>query len=214
MSQQIDLKERERQAFRSTFQDGLWDIYLGLLFLAFGFAPIYNWLGMSETADMAFHTVYVLVIFLIIWLGKRYITVPRLGRAKFGPARKRRIIKTRVVLTGSVLLGLVAFALFATGNKVAVDLILLVFSANILIVFGTMAYFLDFDRLYIYAVLYALSLPVGQLLERHAGLPDADYIFFLSAGPTVIVGMVLFVRFMRNYPLPPDEEVPDGNPQP
>jgi hypothetical protein len=210
MSQQIDLKERERQAFRSTFQDGLWDIYLGLLFLAFGFAPIYNWLGMSEAEDMVFHLVYVLVIFLILWLGKRYITVPRLGLVKFGPARRRRIIETRVVLTGSVLLGLAVYVLFATGNKLDLDLILLVFGANILIVFGAMAYFLDFDRLYIYAVLYALSLPGGPLLENHAGLPDAGNTFFLSAGLTLIVGIVLFVRFLRDYPLPPDEEVPDG----
>ena len=31
MSQEIDLKQIERKAFRSTYQDGLWDIYIGLV---------------------------------------------------------------------------------------------------------------------------------------------------------------------------------------
>jgi hypothetical protein len=205
MAQPIDLKELERRAFRSTFQDGLWDIYLGLLFLAFGFGPIYEWLGFSMTADMVFHLSYVLVAFLILWFGKRYITVPRLGRAKFGPARRQKIIKTRLVLGASVLLGLAVWALFSSGHGLGVDLILLVFAANILIVFGAMAYFLDFDRLYIYAVLYALSMPVGQALEEHAGLPDAGAVFWVTAGATLVTGIVRFVRFLRDYSVPPVE---------
>jgi hypothetical protein len=36
MSQSISLKELERKAFRSTFQDGLWDMYLGFLLLMMG----------------------------------------------------------------------------------------------------------------------------------------------------------------------------------
>jgi hypothetical protein len=211
MAQPIDLKELERRAFRSTFQDGLWDIYLGLLFLAFGFGPIYDWLGFSETADMVFHLSYVVVAFLLLYLGKRHITVPRLGRAKFGPARKRKIIKTRVVLGASVLLGLALWALFASGNDLTLNLVLLIFAVNILIVFGAMAYYLDFDRLYIYAVLYGLSLPVGRVLVVHAGLPDEAAVFWVTAGATVIVGIVLFVRFLRDYPIPPATEAINGN---
>jgi hypothetical protein len=206
MAQRIDLKERERRAFRSTFQDGLWDVFLGMVFLAFGFGPIYEWLGFSETADMVFHLGYVLTAFLIFYLGKIYITVPRLGRAKFGPARRRKIIKTRVVLGASVLLGLGMWALFASGNDLALNLVLLVFALNTLVVLGAMAYYLDFDRLYIYAVLYALSLPVGRVLVVHAGLPDEAAVFWVTAGATVIVGIVLFVRFVRDYPLPTAEE--------
>ena len=35
MSTQLNLKEIERKAFRSTYQDGLWDIHLGLIFVRF-----------------------------------------------------------------------------------------------------------------------------------------------------------------------------------
>jgi hypothetical protein len=204
MSQPIDLKELERRAFRSTFQDGLWDIYLGLLFLAFGFGPIYEWLGFSETTQDLCHLVYVIVTFMIFLLGKRYITVPRLGWVKFGPARKRKIIKTRLVLAVSVLLGLILWALFASGNPIGLPLVLVIFSANILIVMGAMAYFLDFERLYIYAVAWALSLPVGELLD----LKEETAVFWVTAGSVVVMGIVLFMRFLRDYPILP--EVPSG----
>lgn len=39
MSQQISLKEAERKAFRSKYNDGLWDILLGCFFLMFAVAP-------------------------------------------------------------------------------------------------------------------------------------------------------------------------------
>ena len=35
MTQALDLKELERLAFRRTYQDGLYDIYLGGIFVSF-----------------------------------------------------------------------------------------------------------------------------------------------------------------------------------
>ena len=34
---QINLKELERKAFRSTYQDGLWDMYFGLIVICMSF---------------------------------------------------------------------------------------------------------------------------------------------------------------------------------
>ena len=39
MTQNINLKALEKKAWRSVFQDGLWDIFLGLLLMAFGLRP-------------------------------------------------------------------------------------------------------------------------------------------------------------------------------
>ena len=39
MSQKISLREAERKAFRSRYNDGLWDILLGCFFLMFVIAP-------------------------------------------------------------------------------------------------------------------------------------------------------------------------------
>ena len=48
MAEEIDLKELEKKVYRSTFQDGIWDIFVGMIFLAFSFIPITGQLGLPE----------------------------------------------------------------------------------------------------------------------------------------------------------------------
>ena len=40
MTEPLNLKEIEKKAWRSTFEDGLWDIYLGSLFFIMGVSPL------------------------------------------------------------------------------------------------------------------------------------------------------------------------------
>ncbi len=40
MNSVLNLKEIEKRAFRSTYQDGLWDIYYGLVVISMGFLSI------------------------------------------------------------------------------------------------------------------------------------------------------------------------------
>jgi len=53
MSQTINLKELERKAWRSVFQDGLWDIFLGLLLLAMAIGALLSDIGVPEAWPMA-----------------------------------------------------------------------------------------------------------------------------------------------------------------
>ncbi|NDJ74624.1 MAG: hypothetical protein GYB65_00075 [Chloroflexi bacterium] len=200
--QTIDLKEAERRAFRSTHQDGLWDIYLGAIFVVFGAIPVLrNVAKLSEQASMIVH-IMVLLIVMLLWIGgKKYITTPRVGMVKFSKDRQRKLMRARIVLFGSVALGMIVFALIASDTVRSLDFFVYVLAANILIVFGAMAYFMSFERLYYYAVLYALSMPVGLLLEDQALLSDAPYIFILTGGLPVVIGIALFARFLRDYPL-------------
>jgi hypothetical protein len=79
MSTQLDLKELERKAFRSTYQDGLWDLYFGLIVVcmsifvyrpAAGYSPVNIVLAMSAMA----------VAYALFWAGKKFITLPRMGQ--------------------------------------------------------------------------------------------------------------------------------------
>jgi hypothetical protein len=209
MSGRIDLKAAERRAFRSTFQDGLWDMFLGMIFLLFAIGPLLQKAELSKTANMLITLGVNLGSVLIFVLAKRYITTPRIGLVNFGDARKSKVRKGRLVLAASVVLGLVVFILTASGNLSGGEIILGLFSLNILVVFGAMAYYFDFTRLYGYAVGFALSLPVGLLLEEWIEGFEAPYTFFLSAGVPLIIGTVLFVRFLRDYPLPMKERIND-----
>jgi len=67
MSEMIDLHHVERRAWRLYFQDGLWDIFLGLLFLGTGLRAL--------TGNLWFYLL-VLAGVLALILGKRWITLP------------------------------------------------------------------------------------------------------------------------------------------
>ena len=71
MSEKIDLKELERRAFRSTFQDGLWDIFLGLLLLNMGGGTLLGGSGMSPLWAMVVLTGFAGMVLLGFWAGSR-----------------------------------------------------------------------------------------------------------------------------------------------
>ena len=65
--------------------------------------------------------------------------------------------------------------------------------------FGTGAYLLDFNRLYLIGVLYALMLPADQLLRYLTG-NDLTYLAFGLPGLlATAMGLIVLVRFMRQY---------------
>jgi len=206
---QINLKELERKAFRSTYQDGLWDIYFGIIIICMsfflyrpvtGYSPLNIFLMMASMG----------AAYALFWVGKRFITLPRMGQVKFGEKRARRK-KTMMLILGAVVLIQVAFLgiqfigwrnpeFGATLNtflqeKNAMDLAvatigsLFVGPSMILI-----AYFIDFPRGYFIAVMMALAVFLAVYLNQPI---YPIFIGILIAVP----GVVLFLRFLKKYPL-------------
>lgn len=203
MNETISLKELERKAFRSTHQDGLWDLFLAGLLLLLGFGQfLERGPGLSEGTVMAIYAALVLLITAGFTLLKRRVTLPRIGQVRFGPGRRVRVLKVTVVLAASVGLGFVVFVLTAGGiipgaSGLAVPALFLV---NCIVVFGAMGYYLDLPRLYLYGWFYGLSFFLNELIR-----PLTPYPLLLAVLPFVAVmsgnGIVLFVRFLRDYPL-------------
>jgi hypothetical protein len=152
--------------------------------------------------------------YLILWAGKKYITLPRLGQVKFGAKRRKRKRTLAVVLAlivaiqvGVVLLSVALWANpelaagvpFLSASQSATDL--LVASLGALFVGPSMAvvaYFNDHPRGYYIAVLMS----VAVFLMIWTGTP----VYMLIAAALIIIpGLVLFVRFLRQYPRPPAE---------
>ncbi len=223
MPQNINLKQIERKAFRSTFQDGLWDIFLGLLLLNMGMGTLMGAI-LSDTSVPVLWIMVGLLAFatlalLIFWAGKKFITTPRMGLVKFGPQRKAKMRNLRAVLFLSVLLGVIMaiLGLAAARNGLpgwvaAIPIPLYVWPVQTIIVFGLGAYFLDVTRFYAYGVLYGLPLPVGILLVENTsltGLSSMAITFGVPAGLMVLIGVVLFIRFLRKYPIPTQGPPPE-----
>jgi hypothetical protein len=213
MSERINLKELERRAYRSFFKDGIWDICFGIILLALGVGGAIARLGITWgyiIPDLHVITLSLYVVSMaVLVVGKKYITVPRLGAVRFGPARRARLSVSVLILAGSALLGLVVFLVFArdsipAGWLSARVLGLLAFMVNCLVVFGLLAYFLDFRRLYGYAVLWALAFPASEVVTTHTALSPASA-FLLTvgafAGVMLVTGIVLLIRFLRDYPI-------------
>lgn len=206
MSNQVSLKEVERKAWLSTFQDGLWDLYLGLLLAA---GVVSSWFSYRDLPDASRIPAYFSVIVLaglVLWAGKRFVTQPRLGRVKFGPEREARKSKARLVIIFAVLVTAALLAFFVPRNgggaaslppysgPVIVTLLLL-------FVFSALAYYFEFKRLYLYAVLFALQEPLGVILQEVTGTEIGFVIAPLIGAPIVLtIGLVHLVRFLRRYP--------------
>lgn len=208
----FNLKEIEKKAFRSTFQDGFWDIFLGLTLLAGAVAAFLANSGVSEGRIMIIFVALQALVLLVFIAGKKRITVPRMGFVKFGPKRKRKIWKSRITLVASVLAGLLVFlaALAIKYYPAGQPKLLLLFPAawvaNSIIVFSLLAYYLDCTRLYAYGVLFALPVPVDMLVNELLGVKLITIALAVSATIMLLVGTVLLTRFLRDYPLAVKDE--------
>ena len=211
MSQQISLREAERKAFRTTYNHGLWDIFLGCFFLMFVIGP-YLSPSLGDFWSSAVFLPFWGLVFLVIRVIRKHVVTPRVGVVKFGLARKTKLAKFTVVMllvnVIAFILGLVAAMSF---GKVPGQIYTIIFGMILLIGFSIAAYFLDFSRLYIYGLLVGLSPLVGEWLWTHGyathhGFPIT---FGTAAGIMILVGVTVFVRLLHDNRVPA-EGIPSG----
>ena len=218
MSQNLDLKALERKAFSSTYQDGLWDITLGLIVIGmaiFVYRPEQGY----GALNIIWMMVTCLVANLILWVGKRFITVPRIGQVRFGEIRRKKALTLAIILAvfvlvqgGVVLLTALGWRNPELGAKISSILNagnmerLAVATVGSLFVgppFILIAYFSDFLRRYYIAILMALAVFLMILFNQP--------IYPLILGGLILVpGLVLFVQFLHQHPLP-SQEARHGN---
>ena len=207
MSRQISLKDAERKVFRATYNDGLWDIFLGCFFLMFAIAP-YLSTSLGDFWSSAVFLPFWALVYLAIWLIRKYVVTPRIGMVKFGQVRMTRLAKFTVVMLVVNILALI-LGLVATLNfgRVPGQMTSIIFGMILLMGFSIAAYFLDFNRLYVYGLLVGLSPLVGEWLwtHRYATHHGFPITFGTSAGIMILVGVVVFVRLLRANPIPTEE---------
>lgn len=209
--EQLNIKALEKKAFRSFFKDGIYDLFLGLILLSFGLPLILNEFGWMnyETITMPLLIPLILNIGALLFFvfGKKYITIPRLGIAHFGKARKRKMKHVKMLLVISVLIGVIIFFLslfkvFPVGGATGIPLPFLIFGINALLVFSLAAYFMDFTRLYLYAFLFAISLPLTFWLKRNTEIHYPSlWVFTFTAVPMLVIGCIVLIQFLTQFPI-------------
>jgi hypothetical protein len=216
MSQNLDLKAIERKAFRSVHQDGLTDIYIGALLLALSLFFAIPESGEGEGIYMGLALLGVALAFAFFQWGKKYITAPRLGQVKFGPARQRRKAMLVWVMGFYVLvtLGVLLYSLYVWNAGISTGLTLGSSLERMLVGFvaaliaGTSlivkSYFMEFLRGYYIALLMGCGFFFTLLL-------DSTIPMIIAGALILLPGLAIFVNFLRQHPLPPREASHDNS---
>jgi hypothetical protein len=202
-----NLDNIERIVWLKTFDDGIYDIFLGWILLWMGIVFTISHTGFPDTPLTIINVSGIAIAVFLMHVAKRRITRPRTGNVVPSKTRRRRIGVTLAIgfllLTGAFTLSMVSWSGGKSflGDPVAPLLHPMLLSMFLFLLFGIHAYLLEFDRLYVIAALFALTFPVGKTLELYL---DIDAGILLQALPAAIIigmGIRLLKRFMRENPV-------------
>lgn len=190
MASDVNLKEIRQRVHTSFFQDGLWDIFLGLFVLGWGLAIL--------TDGTYLPGIMFIALYFAVWGLKKRLTYPRFGYARFSATSRRRVT-TRFVIVGVVvlLLGVMAAVLWGISSRPQwlADYFPLVFNGMLAAIVCFIAYWARVNRFYAYAALIFL----GAVFYLWVGIPW-EFGFIGAGGIILLIGLAILVGFLRKYP--------------
>lgn len=201
----MDLKEIEKKAWRSTYQDGLWDIYIGLLITGYAFIFYLNFLGFEEPLIIFFLICWNAIPIVILSFGKKFITPKRIGSVKFGKKRKKTKKRLTYFLTANVFILVIFLILTQLGLFELIPLeglmMPLILGLFITIPLFIVAYFLDFTRLYVYSIFFGLGYLLSELFYPIVGTPLDSFLSFGLPGIIItLIGVYFLISFLKKFP--------------
>ncbi len=185
----INLKEIQRKITTSYFEDGIWDLVIGLVFLNFGLSLIID--------QVVFVGVGAAVVVTLVPLLKKWITLPRFGHIQILQREKRRFSMLGVLL---LVIGLaLALGLSSTLANTSLGEI---FLSNALLLIGLIwggtlvfvGYWLHYNRLYLYGPLIAFPFATQDWLI------DFPLKMIIISALITLVSLIVMLRFIQKYP--------------
>ncbi len=195
------LKTVERQAYTATFQDGIYDLFWAAFFLVCAWIPVMEAFGISRF----YLYPSFLIPALIVWLGKRFITTPRLGMVEFGSKRRnRRRVIALIGVAAIVLMLPLMIIMIANGVSAGMGWLFVALIAAPLFAIAVVS--LDFSRMYVYGGLLIFAIVESEVLLRYLNQPYPSVIAFGIPGAAITVyGISLLVKFLATHPRPNTE---------
>ena len=188
MRPETDPKKIKRKVYMSFFQDGLWDIFLGLFLLGWGFTVWF---------DLPWLPGAIFVGFFWLALGlKKKISYPRIGHATPTEQRNRTL---KIAIAGVVVL-VAVIVLLPIVNRGEVQFLRnyfeFLFGSMIAIAVALIGYWWRIYRWYLYAGMVFLFFVFNQWSELSFNL-----IFIMPGGLITLCGLNILYRFLRKYPI-------------
>jgi hypothetical protein len=185
-----ELRTIERKVYMSFFQDGLWDIFLGLFIVEWGLAIL------TEAAYLP--GISFIGIYFAIWGIRKWLIYPRIGYVRFSATSRRKITaKFVILLTVVLLLGVMAGVLWGIGTRPQwiVDYFPLIFNGMLATIVCFAAYWARTNRFYLHAALIFL----GAVFHLWLGI-KWEFGFIGAGGIILLIGLGFLIRFLRKYP--------------
>ncbi len=210
MSKTTDLRQiQQRTSQLMNFEDGLWDLLLGSIFMFLAIYPVTREL-LGPVWNLVLFLIVLALLVVAQLLLRRFVSGPRIGYAE-----PRRSPKLRLVLIFTIVMVLLTFGLVlvtllsprpdssssvpaeaSTGRSYLVELITLLVLGGL---FSFLGYLYGVTRLYFYGWMLGLANLASIYMVHNAGwtilIPLA-----IAAGIILLIGFVLLVRFLRKYP--------------
>lgn len=215
MSQPYNLSQIQRRTFRMiSFEDGLFDLLLGITFMFLAIYPVTRELLGPIWNFVLFLSLLALAIVAQL-LVRHLVSEPRIGYVRLRKTLTLRVLLIITVVMVVITFGLVLLTLLSPGleptssvpaeapgeRSYMVEFITLLFMGGL---FSAMGYLFGVRRLYFYGWMVGLAYLASVYMEHNAGwillIPMA-----FAAGVILVTGLVLFLRFLRKYPLPAEE---------
>jgi hypothetical protein len=211
MEQPLTPREAQRRAVRLVnYEDGLWDILLGLIFLALSLYPITRRL-LGPEINLGLFLVILAVLVAGLTLVRRSVSVPRIGVVRMRRTRQKAALTLVLAVIVLATFGLVLATLLSPGwipsmrssglpqwvDDLKVDIALTIV---VIAVFSAMAYLFSVSRVYLYGWLIGLGNLTSTALTLYAGL-TFNLPLAVASGIIILIGVVLLSRFVRKYPL-------------
>jgi len=210
----INQKEIQRRTKRlATFEDGLWDMLTGAVFFMLGIFPITRQF-LGPGLNLVLFLVVMLVLIGLQLLARRIYSEPRLGVVKMRWSLSKTILVTVTFL-------LVVFSLIITFfflpkstparnpftgmpgwlSKFGVDLAA---AMIVMAVYNIMGFLFRVPRLFLYGWMLGLGSLSSAIWPTWFGI-TVNLPLALAALIIFLTGVVLFIRFIRKYSLPPTD---------
>lgn len=215
MSQIYDISQVKRRNLQLiAFEDGLFDLLLGSVFMTLAVYPVTREL-LGPILNFVLYLSWLALLVVGQLLLRHLVSAPRIGYVRLRKTLTMRLLAIITVVMVLVTFGLVLVTLLSPGLESSADvtftpnpdrsymvelITLLVLGAF----FSILGYLFGVRRLYFYGWMVGLAYLVSVYMEHNAGwvilFPQA-----IAAGIILVIGFVLLFRFLQNYPLHEEE---------
>jgi len=195
MTNKLNIDNIHREVYRSYSEDGLIDLSIGLM--VFGF-------GSLLTIGTPWLVGALGVIPLLTWyLGKRYLTIPRIGTFQPSKTMRRKFTGFLTYMIAIGLGGLVFFIIVArSGENLLTGHPLALFGFVLAVGISTLGLMMKTYRLYFYAFLVFMAMMIGEIMNKTIQGMDFYLLSVIIAGGVIlIVGSFVLISFLRKYPV-------------